>query len=266
MKKGTILKENKKENENEKLILKQNSNNKDICELIDLLFIYELQKEDRENTNIQNLIEKINNTKSKIIFPRQYLLQKYFEKSDIERENLRVCRNYFYQKYIKSGKSKIKFVLNTIEDIINECDSILGFIYRESDKFLENNLNKIGIDDLESKIDNIKKDLKETEKNMINQIISLIAIFTTLAFLLFGGISFLTELLKQFKDTEESKILFISCCWGICFSGVFYMFIYFIFCMIGKEDKIQNIKRFFGITIAILSIIGILSFTLVYKF
>lgn len=108
--------------------------------------------------------------------------------------------------------------------------------------------------------DKANKNIKEIENNIINQLISLIAIFTTLAFLLFGGMSFLTDLLKQFKDTEEMKILFISCCWGFCFSGVFYMFIYFIFCMIGKEDRIPELLKIFIITMSILGIAGLIVF------
>lgn len=170
---------------------------------------------------------------------------------------------------------ELKFILKIKEHILL-CDSQIRLMQRfKKDREVRefelknefiNNI-KSTTEEMEGNFRNTAEKLeKELETKIITHIIGLIAIFTTLAFLLFGGISFLSDLLKAFESTEELKILFIVSVWGLAFSNIFYLFIYFIFCMIGKDStKIKNLKCIQNKSNLILGVIAFICFSITYR-
>ena len=78
------------------------------------------------------------------------------------------------------------------------------------------------------------------------QILSMVGIFTALAFILFGGISSLDNVLSELKESHILLLLIVGVGWGI---GILNVTFIFLFC-IGKMTKLtfksnQNPKATF---------------------
>ena len=72
-------------------------------------------------------------------------------------------------------------------------------------------------------------DFKENlTKEMNEQLITLVSIFTALAFLLFGGISSLDNIFSGIDKTSILKLLMIGCIWGICLVNLIFVFLLFL--------------------------------------
>lgn len=67
------------------------------------------------------------------------------------------------------------------------------------------------------------------------QLLSMVGIFTALAFILFGGISSLENLVDGLRDMDILKLLIIACGWGL---GILNVTFVFLFC-IGKMTKLN---------------------------
>lgn len=114
----------------------------------------------------------------------------------------------------------------------------------------------------------IEEKLKTKEniimQSMNTQVISVVAIFTALAFMVFGGISSLSSILSNLAlDMEIEKIIAISCIWGIFLINVIYLFIYLVL----KVTKLElNSNKCIIIVINIvLAVIFLISILLYYN-
>ena len=65
-------------------------------------------------------------------------------------------------------------------------------------------------------------------KEMNVQLISLVAIFTALSFLVFGGISSLDNIFAGAKDIPILKLVVIGSIWTFCIMNMLFVFIYFV--------------------------------------
>lgn len=65
-------------------------------------------------------------------------------------------------------------------------------------------------------------------KEMNVQLISLVAIFTALSFLVFGGISSLDNIFDGAEDIPILKLIVVGSVWGFCIMNMLFVFIYFI--------------------------------------
>ena len=79
------------------------------------------------------------------------------------------------------------------------------------------------------------------EKDITTQLISLVSIFTALAFVMFGSISVLDNLLKNIEAQPVIKTLLVGDLWLICMINIFMLFAKFICFLVGK-DKDFNWK------------------------
>lgn len=107
----------------------------------------------------------------------------------------------------------------------------------------------------------LKEKLDDYQKDMTGQLIGLISIFTALAFLVFGSISILDNLLTNVQSQPLFKVLFVADLWLLCMTNMFMIFAR----VIGKFTKIEvNLSLFYGILNLILCIIafGMLLITL----
>ena len=138
-------------------------------------------------------------------------------------------------EYILSEEYKEGFCKND-----EECEKIKKVILKLSDHF---NLALYQIESLKQnneefkakftenimpvKLD-IRKDLDKLTKETNTQLISLVAIFTAMAFLVFGGINSLDFIFDGMKGIPILQILIIGCVWGICIFNTIFIFMYFI--------------------------------------
>ena len=65
-------------------------------------------------------------------------------------------------------------------------------------------------------------------KEMNIQLISLVAIFTALSFLVFGGISSLDNIFAGAKDIPILKLVVVGSVWGFCIMNMLFVFMFFI--------------------------------------
>ena len=79
------------------------------------------------------------------------------------------------------------------------------------------------------------------------QLITMVGIFTALAFILFGGISSLDNLFSGFKNTDLFPTIVIGCIWGLAILNVIFVFLFSIGKMTNLSFKsTHNPKASFG--------------------
>ena len=84
-------------------------------------------------------------------------------------------------------------------------------------------------------------------KEMNAQLITMVGIFTALAFILFGGISSLDNLFSGFKNTDLFPTIVIGCIWGLAILNVIFVFLFSIGKMTNLSFKsTHNPKASFG--------------------
>ena len=75
------------------------------------------------------------------------------------------------------------------------------------------------------------------EKENMNQLISLIGIFTALSFIVFGGVSSLEGLFAQIQETHTLKLVLVGSLWGLVLFNLLSIFEYFVSRVSGKNFK-----------------------------
>ena len=92
--------------------------------------------------------------------------------------------------------------------------------------------------------------VEKATKPITRDLISLVGIFTTLSFLVFGGVSSLDNVFSGVKDIPLVKLLIVGSVWGICMLNLIFIFIFFIAKLTDisiKSDNSQNaniVKRY----------------------
>lgn len=74
-------------------------------------------------------------------------------------------------------------------------------------------------------------------KDMTAQLISLVAIFTALSFLVFGGISSLDNIFIGAKDIPVTKLMIVGIIWCFCIMNLVFVFIFYIAKITGLNIK-----------------------------
>ena len=82
--------------------------------------------------------------------------------------------------------------------------------------------------------DDLKKDLDDQKKEMTTQLITMVGIFTALAFLIFGSTSALDNVFTNIKF-PVFKLMSIGSVWGLCVLNLVFVF---LFC-VGKMTKMN---------------------------
>ena len=92
----------------------------------------------------------------------------------------------------------------------------------------------------EEHIRTVQSDMtKETN----SQLLTIVGIFTALAFVVFGGISSFGSILTGIHESQLLKLLIVACVWGIGMLNVVFIFLFGIGKMTGKELRSGNSKR-----------------------
>ncbi len=81
----------------------------------------------------------------------------------------------------------------------------------------------------------IRDSQESMTKEMNSQLLTIVGIFTALAFILFGGISSLESVFEGLRETHLLKLLILGCGWGLGMLNVVFVF---LFC-IGKMTKLN---------------------------
>ena len=76
--------------------------------------------------------------------------------------------------------------------------------------------------------DEMTKENNEKNRENLNQLISLVGIFTALSFLVFGGVASLESIFAQIQNTDTLKLILIASIWGIVIFNILSVFEYFV--------------------------------------
>lgn len=91
--------------------------------------------------------------------------------------------------------------------------------------------------DSEKRLLTMQKDMSE---KMSGQLISLVGIFTAVAFILFGGIGFFKDVMEKLSSTALPKVIVVGCLWGSAMLNIVFVFLFCIGKMTGLAFKSNN--------------------------
>lgn len=130
---------------------------------------------------------------------------------------------------------------------VNQLSSL-----KQSDEEFNSKFGDLFSDKINPKIDDIEKSLRgeakiqiESEsKGIFNQLISIVSIFTAIAFVVFGGISFLENIFVNINKVSLLKLCIVGSIWGLCILNLIALFMYFIFKLVKSNENgfIRNDK------------------------
>lgn len=83
----------------------------------------------------------------------------------------------------------------------------------------------------------VKSDIEQQKQETTSRLISLVAIFTAMSFLVFGGISSLGNIFSGVLQVSILKLMMIGCIWGLCMLNLVFVFVYFVAKAAGTNIK-----------------------------
>jgi len=147
--------------------------------------------------------EKIGNMQTNILKVVEYAYgseyNKIIEEKDLDEKEL---------------YAKAKIISLKVQDHINLAQQQCNSLKQSDEEYKEK---------FEKNIADFKENLT---KEMNEQLITLVSIFTALAFLLFGGISSLDNIFSEISTTSILKLIIIGCIWGICLVNLIFVFLF----------------------------------------
>lgn len=169
----------------------------------------------------------------------------------------------------EQNEDKINFVMGNIQTVLDKTgqNDLSTDKYRMLVKLYDHcnlaNTQKAVYNqtkqDINQLTDNtIRQKVREYEKEITTQLISLVSIFTALSFVIFGGISVLDNLLQNIKILAPLKTLLVADVWLMCMSTVFILFTKFIFSLTNKGNGFR-----WKTMLAIFNIIFIVIFVII---
>lgn len=93
----------------------------------------------------------------------------------------------------------------------------------------------------------ITEEIRDEGHKLNKELISLVAIFTSMAFLVFGGLNSLSDILgSTIKNLPVLNISIVSLIWGLCIYNIIFLFLYLVAKII-DTDISSNYSDFFFI-------------------
>ena len=213
-----------------------------------------------ENCLNQRIIEKIiEYIKKYERIPYSTISSKVYSLSDEEYENLS-ARAVSLVGFIKERRksydnisdSDLFKLMSKFKDHIYLANIQLSLIKEKTDKLINETEQKfeektldianqvytaaINFNELSERTDNIKKEVQETKKELYTQLITIVSVFVSISFVMFGGMSLLNNL---FDYSEMTSIPLLEMICGGSLIGIImvcsvYMFVLFILRVTGK--------------------------------
>ncbi|MGP1519920.1 MAG: hypothetical protein ACTTIZ_00190 [Treponema sp.] len=117
-------------------------------------------------------------------------------------------------------------------------------------------------EDIERRIGKIANSkIRKYEKSITSQLIGLVAIFTALSFVVFGGINTSTTIFKMVEKISIAKILVLLDVWFICMSNLFILFMKMIATITRRHFKTR--WYFLIVNIILIIILGVLLYAII---
>lgn len=235
--------------------------------------------DDQSNTNPLKMIEEMSSETEKII---SYLAVSSSEYSP--QKTADDLKSYIskYKRILYSDISVYIFSLNSEQDFSilqanlqklieyadglnnNDLMRVIIKIYDHANlatkQFLE--LKQSDEEYKEKFEEHMKPAKRKIERELNTQLITLVGIFTAMAFVVFGGISTLDNIFNSMKNLTILKAMIIGCVWGICMFNLIFIFMYYILKLVNHEEELNDaniVRRHVSVFIGNLLLLTILA-------
>ncbi len=101
------------------------------------------------------------------------------------------------------------------------------------------NVFKLSKEDFESIISS-SETINTKMESLSSQVLSLVALFTAMAFLVFGGLSSFESIFSNINNTSTLKLIILSTIWGLGILNTIAVFMFFTSRIIGKSFRQDN--------------------------
>ena len=133
--------------------------------------------------------------------------------------NLDSLQDYANEQFEKSSAAETERMLTAIDKLWDHAN-----LAQKQNIVLKNDS-----DNIKSQFDEYIEPFKADFSHEMNkQFVSLIAIFTALSFIVFGGISSLSSILSGLGHVSIIELMILGCIWGLCILNLVFTFIYFV--------------------------------------
>ena len=199
---------------------------------------------DRETKNFdsENFMEKIHeivNNNKKILYSHlsSQIFSIYKNQNNPDDRISLILSNLdaILTKIDEINNEQVIKILLKLYDHINLANNQYVGIAESNDEF--NIKTKPLMDKIKLAEINSKRNLEELEKlkdGIYAQLISIVGIFTALAFLVFGGINYIENIFQSVGRVPIVELMIVGSIWGICITNMIFIFMYFIAKLIGK--------------------------------
>lgn len=108
---------------------------------------------------------------------------------------------------------------------------------KNKDEELDSNFRK----NFAKEKDKISEKIDQSSHSLTNQLISIVGIFTAMAFLVLGGLDSLSSILKNISNNISTlKVSFVCLLWGLFIFNTIYLFVYLVGRLIEKDNKKED--------------------------
>lgn len=153
------------------------------------------------------------------------------EQTGLILSNIEALQSYAYKQSFDSGDAAVN------DDIVALVDKLWDHANLAARQKIEFDQ---GSDFIKELIDErVHSQVVEMENSIRKELISLIAIFTALSFIVFGSISSLDNIFEGAKSFPILQVLIIGCIWGICMYNLIFVFVFFIAKLTGLQLSSQ---------------------------
>lgn len=149
--------------------------------------------------------------------------------------NLEHLQDYAYQQEKKDPDHKICTAIDKLWDHANLVQSQMRNLHDDEEVFSK-------------RFEKEAAPFEERLTSQLNsQVISLVAIFTALSFIVFGGISSLDNVFSGAVRLPILKVIIVGCVWSLCISNLVLFFMYFVAKIVNKSISSENSDKNDGI-------------------
>ena len=127
--------------------------------------------------------------------------------------------------------------------------------YKTTKEDIETKIRETATSTIKENEELIYSKIRDYEKSITSQLIGLVAIFTALSFVIFGGISSFGSIFQIIETASLLKILIILDVWFICMFNLFALFIQMIAMITDKQFKITKYILSINAVLAIILIV-----------
>lgn len=108
---------------------------------------------------------------------------------------------------------------------------------KNKDEELDSNFQK----NFTKEKDKISIKIEQSSHSLTNQLISIVGIFTAMAFLVLGGLDSLSSIFENISNNISTlKVSFICLLWGLFIFNTIYLFVYLVGRLIEKDNKKED--------------------------